>query len=269
MSSLLGLSRALRTLRTPQTTRKMTSHFFSPSHTPRHLSLPRSRLFSSRAYDAYSAQVKSNKLVLYGLMGTNIAIFGYAAFLKSQAIQGFQMPYQKFMDTMTLNLDKFRNGNYTSLLTAAFTHVDLFHILSNMVSVYFLGSFLAAAPVITPMRYLTIALGSGIAGGVGALFNRYYKLRSEGPNARDYSRTLGFSGAVMGIGAVAACMNPHARVLIYGIVPMPLWAMTAAYAVYDGFYLNDSNSRISHAGHLGGLAFGLVYYFTRLHRLRF
>ena len=247
----------------------MSSHFFSPSHTPRHLSLPRPRLFSSRGYDVYSAQVRSNKFVLYGLMGTNIAVFGYAAFLKSQALQGFHMPFAKFMDTMTLNLTNFRNGNYTSLLTAAFTHVDLFHILSNMVSVYFLGSFLAAAPVITPVRYLTIALGSGIAGGVGALFNRYYKLRAEGPNARDYSRTLGFSGAVMGIGAVAACMAPHAKVLIYGVIPMPLWALTTLYAVYDGFYLNDSNSRISHAGHLGGLTFGLVYYFARLRGLRF
>jgi membrane associated rhomboid family serine protease len=41
------------------------------------------------------------------------------------------------------------------------------------------------------------------------------------------------------------------------------------YAAYDGYYLNSENSRIGHAGHLGGLAFGIGYYLLRLRGLRF
>jgi membrane associated rhomboid family serine protease len=58
-------------------------------------------------------------------------------------------------------------------------------------------------------------------------------------------------------------------VYIYGIIPLPLWATVAGYAVYDGYYLNDNNSRIGHAGHLGGLAFGIAYYLLRLRGLRY
>ena len=91
-----------------------------------------------------------NELVLYGLMGTNIAIFGYAYYVKEQARQGFQRPFVNFMNKMTLNLTAFQHGNYFSLLTSVFTHVDIGHIFSNMFTVYFLGSFLASAPIITP-----------------------------------------------------------------------------------------------------------------------
>ncbi len=268
MSSLLRLSRTLRTLRAPKTTKTMSSHFFFPSHTPRHLNLPRPRLYSSGGYGDYHTQVRLNETILYTLMGTNIAVFGYAYFLKQQALQGFPTPYTNFMHTMSLNLTRFQNGNYSQLLTSMFTHVDIGHLFSNMFTVYFLGTFLAAAPIITPFRYLTIALGSGFAGSIGYLFHRYYQLRSEGPRARDNTQGIGFSGAVMGISTVAACLAPHSKVLIYGIMPMPLWALVTGYAVYDGYYLNNANSHIGHAGHLGGLAFGLVYYFGRLRGLR-
>ena len=136
-----------------------------------------------------------------------------------------------------------------------------------MFTVYFLGGMLAASPVITPMRFAMIAMGSGMSGAAGYLYNRYLQTQSSG--MRDYTRGLGFSGAVMGISSVAACLAPTAKVAIYGIIPVPLWALVAGYAVYDGYYVNSTNTRIGHAGHLGGLGFGIVYYFARLRGLRF
>lgn len=268
MSSLLRLSGALRSLRTPQPT-----HFFSPSHTLPRSSLTRPRLYSkyiprNSGYRSYESQLKANNAVLYTLMGTNIAIFGYAMYLKQQAQQGYQLPLIRFLQKMTLNYSEFKNGSYLPLLTSTFTHLDLGHIFSNMFTVYFLGSFLASAPVITPLRFLTIALGSGLSGSVGYLVNRYYQLQAQGRGAQDRTRGMGFSGAVMGISSVAACLAPQARVAIWGIIPMPLWALVAGYAVYDGYYLNSADTRISHAGHLGGLAFGLAYYVARLRGVR-
>ena len=55
---------------------------------------------------------------------------------------------------------------------------------------------------------------------------------------------------------------------IYGIIPVPLWALMTGYAIYDGYYLSDSRSKIGHGGHLGGIAFGVVYYFAKLRGLR-
>jgi membrane associated rhomboid family serine protease len=197
-------------------------------------------------------------------MGINISVFGYAMYLKAQMTQGFQQPFINFIRNMTLNLSDFRAGTYLPIITSIFTHVDIIHLISNMFTVYFLGSFLASAPMITPMRYLTIALGSGITGSLGFLYHRGQKAQG----GVDHTRGLGFSGVVMGISSVAACLAPSTRVLIWGIVPMPLWGLVTGYALYDGYYLDSKESRIGHAGHLGGLAFGIVYYFARLRGLR-
>jgi membrane associated rhomboid family serine protease len=93
-------------------------------------------------------------------------------------------------------------------------------------------------------------------------------LVTGGGKGVDYQRGLGFSGALMGITSVAACLAPRAQVQLYGIIPMPLWGIVLGYAAYDGYYLNNANSRIGHAGHLGGLAFGIGYYLLRLRGLR-
>lgn len=167
---------------------------------------------------------------------------------------------------MTVNLtDVLKNEKYHTLLTAAFTHTNLFHLAGNMFTAYYLGTMLCYSRLINPARLLTIALGAGVAGNVGFIYQRY--LAMDGSGIDNY-RGLGFSGALMGITSVAACLAPTAKVAIYGIVPVPLWGLVVGYGFYDGYYANDPNSRVGHAGHLGGLAFGIAYYLLRLRGLR-
>lgn len=271
MSSLLHLLRSSRTsnpfssLRAPKS---KFSNYFSPSHAPfprtSNLGFSNRRFFSS--YSEYVSNTAANKRVLYGLMGLNIGIFGYGTYTQAQAQSGFQGPFVKFMRNMTCNYtDVMRNGAWWTIMTSTFTHINLMHLASNMLTAYFLGGFLCNMPVITPARYLTIALGAGALGSVGFLYQRYLTTGGEGI---DYTRGLGFSGALMGLTSVAACLAPHAKFQIYGIIPVPLWGLCAAYGLYDGYYLNENNSRIGHAGHLGGLAFGLVYYLLVLRGVR-
>jgi membrane associated rhomboid family serine protease len=245
------------------------TNYFSPSHSPLGRSTALSLPSSSRFYHSYFAragQVQSNMNILYGLMGLNVAIFGYAMYAKQQAISGFSGPYLKFMRHMSLNLTNvLHNGAYYQMLTSVFAHVDIWHLAGNMLTAYYLGSFLCYAPIITPIRFLQIAIGSGVAGSIGYLWQRYLVTGGKGV---DGSRGLGFSGALMGITSVAACLAPTAKVYIYGIIPLPLWATVAGYAAYDGYYLNNSSSRVAHSGHLGGLAFGIAYYLLKLRGLR-
>ncbi|KAH7393926.1 hypothetical protein DE146DRAFT_111936 [Phaeosphaeria sp. MPI-PUGE-AT-0046c] len=258
---LLRNSRASTPFHSIRSSKSKLSNYFSPSHSrlPRtsHLGLSRPRFFSSSDY-AYESNTAANKRVLYALMGLNIGIFGYGAYTQAQAQAGFQEPWIKFMRNMTCNYtDVTRNGAWWTTMTSTFTHIGLGHLASNMFTLYFLGGFLCQLPIITPSRYLTIALGAGVLGSVGFLYQRYLK---AGRNGIDHTRGLGFSGALMGLTSVAACLAPHTKFSIYGIIPVPLWGLCAAYGIYDGYYLNDNNSRIGHAGHLGGLVFGLAYY---------
>jgi membrane associated rhomboid family serine protease len=213
-----------------------------------------------------SSRISSNMTVLYSLMGVNAAVFGYALYAKEQAQQGHPGAYIEFMRNFSCNLvDVTKNGAWWLVVTSVFTHVDIWHIAGNMFTTYYLGRFLCYSPYINPSRLLTITLGSGILGSVGWLYNRWLV---TGQTGLDYQRGLGFSGALMGITSVAACLNPSARVALYGIIPVPLWGLVLGYAFFDGYYVNDARSRVGHAGHLGGLAFGVGYYLLRLRGLR-
>jgi hypothetical protein len=84
MSSLIRLSKTLRTLRTPRTAKTMSSHFFFPSHSP---GLPHSRFYSSGGgYSGREIHENQNLAVLYTLMGANVAVWGYAMYVKQQAM---------------------------------------------------------------------------------------------------------------------------------------------------------------------------------------
>ena len=72
----------------------------------------------------------------------------------------------------------------------------------------------------------------------------------------------------MGAVTVVACFLPKQTVGIFGVIPVPLWLCVLGYGAYDGYYLDSQNTRTAHAGHLGGLAFGLAYYFLKLRGLR-
>ncbi|KAJ4365716.1 hypothetical protein N0V83_008336 [Neocucurbitaria cava] len=272
MSALLRFSRLVRPTGTLQPNKfapkTMTSQFFTPYRASARGGLSRSRFYSSNYRPGSPYQLSTNMGVLYSLMGANIAIYFYAVYLKAQFMQGYQLPFMKFMQNMTLNFTEFRNGRWWTAVTSTFTHVDFGHVFSNMFTMYFLGSFLATAPQVTPGRFLFIALGSGISGSAGYLCQQYLKVQSN-PGVPDYSRGLGFSGAVMGICSVAACLAPTTKFQLYGIVPVPLWALVAGYAAYDGYYLNSADTRVAHSGHLGGLAFGIMYYVLKLRGMRF
>lgn len=200
----------------------------------------------------------------------------YTVYLKEEARQGHPLGLVNFMKNMTANLDGVtREGRWWTLVTPCFMHVEPLHILGNMLSMYYIGQLLVNTPVFSTTRLLILILGSGIAGTVGHLAFRAQKIREQeakdGPSPygrRDHVVALGASGCVMGVGTVAAFLYPTTTFQIYGIIPVPLWVLMAGYAVYDGYYLNSSNSRIGHAGHLGGGAFGVLYYFFSLRGMR-
>lgn len=112
----------------------------------------------------------------------------------------------------------------------------------------------------SPLHLGALMLGSAVAGSAGFL----YQQASKSTNAPTYA--LGASGMVMGIGMAAAMLRPKTPMAIFGIVPAPLWAILGGYVAIDSFYLDHPQSRIGHAAHLAGAAFGAAYYLLVLRR---
>jgi membrane associated rhomboid family serine protease len=220
------------------------------------------RFYSSHG-SHYHNHHQSNLNLLYAIMGLNVGIWGYGSYLAMQAQQGLPQAYSNFMRNMTINLnDVLQGGRYWQTITSVFMHTGLMHLGFNMLSAYYLGGIVARIPGMAPAGMLAIVIGSGLCGSAGFLMTRFNA--TKGGRQYDHQRGLGFSGAVMGLGVVAAFVYPNIQMMLYGIIPAPLWALMLGYIAYDGYYVNDAGSRTAHSGHLGGAAFGAFYYLMRM-----
>jgi membrane associated rhomboid family serine protease len=123
---------------------------------------------------------------------------------------------------------------YYRLLTSGFLHLDLLHIGSNMLVLYFVGRMLE--PAIGRVRFVAIYFVGLLAGSLGALL-----LSPDAP-------TVGASGAIFGIMG-AAFVELRAR----GINP---WEAGIGGLIVLNLVLSLSISGISIGGHIGGLIGG-------------
>ncbi|EON66968.1 hypothetical protein W97_06084 [Coniosporium apollinis CBS 100218] len=246
-------------------------------HLPHHLIRPRpppSRLPAARrTYYGYHEPSSSAVSVLWGIIGANTLVFLAWQYALPQrhglgpfASTSDRRLAQRLSQSFILHANDLKQGRYYTTLTSAFSQIDPYHYLGNMFSLYAFGSVLAACPGVGAAHITTLALGSAIAGSVGWLTHTATRAAARGPwGQRQQMGALGASGMVMGIGAAAALMRPSATMLLMGIVPVPLWALIGGYFVFDSFYL-DRGGNVAHAGHLGGLAFGVAFYLLRLRR---
>ncbi len=144
-------------------------------------------------------------------------------------------------------------GSPWTIVSNLFIHYDLWHILANMLTLYFFGSYLLQ--LIRERNFLAVYFCGGILGNI------FYMLL-----APPFSIAIGASGAVFAVGGALAVMRPNLRVIIFPIpVPMPLWV-----AVIGGFLVISFFRGVAWHAHLGGLAFGVVIaYFLRRRQRRF
>jgi membrane associated rhomboid family serine protease len=128
-----------------------------------------------------------------------------------------------------------------TIITAIFVHGGFTHIIFNMISLYFLGSFFLRAA--GERSFLAVFFLGGLAG------NALYILLAP-PNVIG----IGASGAIFAIGGALAVIVPRVPVYIFFIpIPMPLWV-----AIIIFFLLSFLFSGIAWQAHLGGLLLGLA-----------
>jgi len=128
-----------------------------------------------------------------------------------------------------------------TIVTNLFVHAGLWHIMANMLTLYFFGTYLSG--LIGASKFQIIYFGGGLLGNV--LFILL---------APPLSVAVGASGAVFALGGALTVMRPKLRVFIFPIpVPLPLWV-----AVIGGFIILSFMPYIAWQAHLGGLIVGLI-----------
>lgn len=74
--------------------------------------------------------------------------------------------------------------------------------------------------------------------------------------------TIGASGAVFGLLLAFGILYPNAQLLLFFIIPIRAKYLVVMYGALELYLeLFGGQSNISHVGHLGGLFFGLIYFF--------
>jgi membrane associated rhomboid family serine protease len=136
------------------------------------------------------------------------------------------------------------------MLTNLFVHADFGHILCNMISLYFLGSFLLR--LVGERKFLITYFLGGIVGNI--LFILL---------ASPFSTGVGASGAIFALGGALVMIAPGLRVFIIPIpIPVPLWVAMVIFLL-----ISFVGAGIAWQAHLGGFILGLVAgYFLRRRR---
>jgi rhomboid protease GluP len=133
-------------------------------------------------------------------------------------------------------------GEWWRLLSSMFLHSGFIHLALNMISLYFLGSFVEVA--FGRSRYLALYLLGGIAGGLAYLYFGAFDVPAVGASGAIFALLGGIFGYSLRRGTFS-WQNPVIRQLL----------ILLALNLYIGF----SVPNISNTAHLGGLAGGAVF----------
>jgi len=128
------------------------------------------------------------------------------------------------------------------LITSMFLHGGINHIVFNMYALLIFGGILEQR--IGAKRFIFIYFVSGI---VAAFLSSFF-----------YARALGASGAIMGVIGVLIILMPNLGLLLFFVVPMPLWIAGIVYALIDTFGIFFP-SGVGNIAHLVGMGLGLLY----------
>ena len=143
------------------------------------------------------------------------------------------------------------------LVTYQFLHGGLWHILFNMLGLFFLGPTLERHW--GSKRFLTFYLGCGIAGGMFYILLVAVKFLSIGP-------MIGASGAILGMLAACAILFPQFVVFIFLFpVPIRIAAIICIFIATATIVSRGFNAG-GEAAHLGGMAAGAFYVFSQSRR---
>ncbi|VVB82312.1 Rhomboid protease GlpG [uncultured archaeon] len=143
---------------------------------------------------------------------------------------------------------------FWTFITSMFMHAGFFHILANMLSLFFLGAFVER--IIGKKRFLSFYLLSGLFAGI------FFVLVSLFIPSDFASYAVGASGALFGLTGLLMVLTPNLPVYVM-FIPIPIKMKYAAPAMLVVLWLVSSlgNIAMGNTAHLGGFLIGIGYGF--------
>ncbi|HRM46084.1 MAG TPA: rhomboid family intramembrane serine protease [Flavobacterium sp.] len=152
-----------------------------------------------------------------------------------------------FFRKYEFHVGSIRSGEQIRMLSSGFLHVDMLHLIFNMLTLWFF------APVVInhlgSFSFILVYFGSLIFGSLLTMV--FHK--------NDYGyRAVGASGAVTGVLYSAILLQPDMMLGIFFIIPMPAYLFGILYLLYSIYGIKAKNDNIGHTAHFGGAVGGYL-----------
>jgi membrane associated rhomboid family serine protease len=153
-----------------------------------------------------------------------------------------------FFEKYKFHIGSIRRGEQLRMFTSGFLHVDVTHLLFNMLTLYFFADVVIM--FFGQPRFIIIYIISLLAGSLLALF--FHK------DEYHYS-AVGASGAVTGILYAAILLRPSMKLFLFFIpIPIPAYVFGIGYLLYSIYGMKSRIGNIGHTAHFGGAIGGYV-----------
>lgn len=146
-----------------------------------------------------------------------------------------------------------------TLITYMFLHTGFFHILFNMLWLYWLGRIFLQ--YLSQKQLLATYFLGGLAGGL--LYILTYNIFPVFSDVLPQARALGASASVMAIVAAIALYVPNYSIPLLLLGRVKLFYLALALFILDFFMIRHGNAG-GHIAHIGGAVYGFLYiYYLR------
>jgi len=180
----------------------------------------------------------------------NLIILNLIAFITFTLLIAFN---ESFLSYVAIKPSSILQGDYLwTFITSMFMHAGFFHLLVNMLSLFFVGSLVEK--ILGPRRYFYFYITSGIFASL------FFVLSALFFSAEANAFAVGASGAIFGIIGLLVILTPNLPVYLM-FIPIPIKMKYAAPGMLIVLWLISigGNVPIGNTAHLGGLIAGLAY----------
>lgn len=178
------------------------------------------------------------QLLVFAIMAANV-LLSYTAFNRPDVFN--KMKFRVY--------DILQRKEWIRLITSAFIHVNITHLLFNMIAFWSFG--MALERYINVWQLFVLYFVSMVLGSLLPLF-----MHKNNPN---YS-AVGASGAVSGVVFASILFFPRGEIIFIFLpfLPIPSWIFGIMYLLYTVYGIDKQSDNIGHEAHLGGALAGLL-----------
>lgn len=152
-----------------------------------------------------------------------------------------------FFRKYEFHVGSIRSGEQVRMISSGFLHVDMMHLIFNMLTLYFFAPTVIG--YLGNFSFILVYFGSLIFGSLLTMV--FHK--------NDYSyRAVGASGAVTGVLYSAILLQPDKDIDLYFFISLPGYVFGILYLLYSIYGMKAKNDNIGHTAHFGGAVGGYL-----------